>query len=146
MTFYIIIRGPLGCGKSTLAEKISKLLKAKYISMDRVLDDHDLIKEWEEGYISQNCFKKANEIVALKAKQILKHGQPLVFDGNFYWKSQIEDLIIRLKCPHYVFTLKLPLKECIERDSKRKKKHTGKMQLKRFMQNLLHLIMASQLM
>ena len=123
MSYYIIIRGPLGCGKSTLAERLSKILKAKYFSVDRVLDDYHLTQEKEAGYTSQRSFMKANEIIALEAQRILKKGKPAVFDGNFYWKSQVEDLISRLDFPHHVFTLKVPLEVCIARDAARKKTH-----------------------
>ena len=64
MIFYAIIRGPMGCGKSTIAERIAKKLKAKYIPMDPILDEHDLTTDKEAGYISQRSFIKANEIVA----------------------------------------------------------------------------------
>lgn len=120
MTFFIIIRGPLGCGKSTIAEKLSKRLNAKYFAIDRILDENK-IEEYEEGYVSQKSFLKANEIAVQKAKKDLEKGIPVVFDGNFYWKSQIKDLIGKLSYPHYIFTLKAPLKVCIERDRKRKK-------------------------
>jgi len=123
MSFYIIIRGPLGCGKSTIAEKLSKILKAKYFAVDRVLDEHNLTEDKEEGYISQKSFIKANEIIAPQAKRILDSNKPVVFDGNFYWKSQIDDLIKRLDFPHYVFTLKAPLEVCIARDEERGKTH-----------------------
>ena len=123
MSFYIIIRGPLGCGKSTIAEKLSKILNAKYFAVDRVLDEHNLTKDKEAGYISQRSFIKANEIIAPDAKRILDSGKPVVFDGNFYWKSQIDDLIKRLDFPHYVFTLKAPLDVCIARDEERGKTH-----------------------
>lgn len=53
MSFYVIVRGPLGCGKSTIAEKLSKILKAEYFAVDRVLDKHGLSEDWEDGYISQ---------------------------------------------------------------------------------------------
>lgn len=123
MSFYVIIRGPLGCGKSTMAERISKKLKAEYVPIDKILDEQDLTKEWEDGYISQKSFLKANLIVASQAKKSLKSGVPVVFDGNFYWKSQIDDLIKRLDFPHYVFTLKASLEVCIKRDSLRGKRH-----------------------
>jgi len=123
MCFYVIIRGPLGCGKSTISKELSKRLKAKHLSMDRVLDKNNLTKDWEDGYISQKSFIKANEIAVPKVKQILEKGKPVIFDGNFYHKSQIDDLIKRLKFPHYVFTLKAPLEVCISRDSKRSKTH-----------------------
>ena len=123
MSFYVIIRGPLGCGKSTISERLSKILNAKYFAVDRVLEEHDLENDWEAGYISQKSFKRANEIIAPQAQKILDSGKPVVFDGNFYWKSQVEDLISRLDFPHYVFTLKAPLEVCIDRDSKRNKTH-----------------------
>jgi len=120
--YYIIIRGPLGSGKSSISEKLSKIIGAKHFTIDRVLDDNKL-EEQEDGYISQNSFKKANEIACKEAIKILKDGKPTIFDGNFYWKSQIDDLISRLDFPHYIFTLKAPLKVCIERDVKRDKTH-----------------------
>ena|SRR3989344_5568982 len=123
MSYYIIIRGPLGCGKSTLAERIAKAIKGEYVSIDKILDEHDLTKDKEAGYTSQRSFIKANEIVVPKAKKSLDKNILVIFDGNFYWKSQVDDLIKRLDFPHYVFTLKAPLSVCIERDSKRKKPH-----------------------
>ncbi len=123
MSYFIIIRGPLGCGKSTIAKRLTEDLNAEYIPIDRVLDEHDLTKDKEEGYISQRSFKKANEIITPKAKKKLQCGIPVIFEGNFYWKSQIDDLIRRLDFPDYVFTLKAPLKVCIERDRLRGKTH-----------------------
>lgn len=123
MGFYVIIRGPLGCGKSTIAKRLAKILKAKYFAVDKVLDEHGLTKDKEVGYTSQRSFIKANEILVPEAKRILDSGKPVVFDGNFYWKSQIDDLIKRLGFQHHVFTLKAPLKVCIERDRQRGKTH-----------------------
>ena len=123
MTYFVLIRGSLGIGKSTIAKKLSKALNAGYFAIDRILDEHSLTKEREEGYISQKSFLKANEIAAPKAKKFLDKGKPVIFDGNFYWKSQVEDLTKRLNYPNYIFTLKAPLGVCIERDSKRKKAH-----------------------
>lgn len=120
--YYIIIRGPLGSGKSTISEKLSKIIGAKYFAIDRILDENNL-DEKEEGYISQNSFKKANEIACKEVIKVLKDGKPIIFDGNFYWKSQIDDLISKLGFPHYVFTLKAPIQVCIERDAKRDKTH-----------------------
>jgi len=123
MNYYIIIRGPLGCGKSTISAELSKRINGNYFSIDRVLNDNDLLGDKEEGYISQKSFVKANEIACKKTTSLLKQNQPIIFDGNFYWKSQIDDLIKRLDFPHYIFTLKAPLEICIKRDSKRDKSH-----------------------
>jgi predicted kinase len=123
MSYFIIIRGPLGSGKSTIAKKLVEDLGATYVSVDEILDEHDLTTDKEEGYISQNGFLKANEIVVPEARVALEAGKPVVFDGNFYWKSAIEDLITQLSFPNVAFTLKLPVEVCIERDSKREHPH-----------------------
>ena len=122
MVYYLIIRGPLGCGKSTVAEALSGILRAKHVAIDNILDENN-IEEWEDGYVSKKSFIKANEIIAPKAGIFLQKGTPIVFDGNFYWKSQIDDLIKRLDFPHHVFTLRAPLEVCIERDRLREKTH-----------------------
>ncbi len=81
MSYYVVIRGPLGVGKSTVANRLAKEIGADRILIDRILD------------------------------------------GNFYWKSQIEDLIGQLDYRHYVFTLKAPLSVCVDRDSRRATPH-----------------------
>jgi len=43
-----------------------------------------------------------------------------VFDGNFYHKEQINDLIKNLNFKNFVFTLTADLKTCIKRDKERK--------------------------
>jgi tRNA uridine 5-carbamoylmethylation protein Kti12 len=118
---YIIIRGPLGVGKSTIARELAKKLKGEYFEVDDILERNNLDKGEKDGYIFQKNFKKANEIIVPKAKRALNIGKSVIFDGNFYWKSQIKDLINRLNFPSYTFTLKLPLKRCIERDKNRAK-------------------------
>ncbi len=123
MSYYIIIRGPLGCGKTTIAKELAKKLNAEHISVDDVLEENNLLDEKEEGYISQKSFKKANEIICKKARPKIKSKTIVIFDGNFYWKSQITDIIERLDFPQHVFTLKAPLNVCIERDLKRDKSH-----------------------
>ncbi len=122
-SYYVIIRGPLGIGKSTIAESLAKKLDAEYIAIDRIVDDPNLItREIEEGYISQRSFLKANEIAVERIKNALAEGRPVIFDGNFYWKSAIQDLEKRLKdYEGFVFTLKAHLDVCIQRDANRNK-------------------------
>lgn len=123
MNHYIIIRGPLSSGKTTISNKLAEILSARYISIDYILDEYGLIEDKEDGYISQKSFLRANEIAAQRAVRFLESGTPVIFDGNFYWKSQIEDLIRQLQFPHRIFTLKASLEICIERDSKRENPH-----------------------
>lgn len=123
MSYYIIIRGPLGSGKTTLSKKLASSIHAEYIEIDDILDEYHLTEDQEDGYISQKSFIAANEIVRGRVTEILESGKPVIFDGNFYWKSQVEDLVERLQFSHHIFTLKAPLEVCIERDSKREYSH-----------------------
>ena len=117
MTFYLIIRGPLGIGKTTVSRILATALSAEHISIDDALELFE--NEWEEGFISQASFFKANEIVAGSALEHLREGNRVIFDGNFYHMSQIEDLVQRLDFDHQVFTLSAPLEVCIRRDGGR---------------------------
>ena len=113
MSYYVIIRGPLGVGKTTISNALAKSIGAEVISIDQIAD-----KEWDGG--SVRLYVRTNGIAARRARRALAEGTPVVFDGCFYWKTQIEDLERRLRFPHEVFTLKAPLSVCVERDSHRK--------------------------
>ena len=122
MVYFVIIRGPLGIGKSTISKELAKMLNADYISIDNVLEAHHLDKvPVNEECIPVDNFIKANKFVLSSIKQRLRNGKVVVFDGNFYHKEQIEDLIKKLDTNHFVFTLKAPIELCIKRDSERKK-------------------------
>jgi predicted kinase len=115
MAFYLVIRGPLGVGKSTVSERLARELPAGCLSIDRILEEHDL-EEWEEDRISLRSFLRANEFAEERARRFLDADRPVVIEGNFYWKEQLEDLTRRLAYPHGVFTLKAPMRLCVERD------------------------------
>lgn len=116
--YFIIIRGPLGIGKSTIATLLAKKLDAEYISVDKVLEQNGLDKE-DNNYTPED-YIKVNKILMPQAKKSLSARRTLIFDGCFYFKEQIENLIESLKTKHYVFTLKAPVKVCIARDARRK--------------------------
>ena len=109
----LLIRGPWGIGKTTIARSLATKI-AQVISIDQILEENDL---WRTGRLSE--FLEANSRAVDPARRRLKRGTPIIFDGNFYWKSQVEDLVRRLAFRHIVFTLKAPLWVCIERDSRR---------------------------
>ena len=122
MKYFIIIRGPLGCGKSTVARKLASVLDAEYISIDKLLEKNDLDEiDSEQGCIPEDNFIKANKIIIPHASKALNRDRVVIFDACFYHKEPIEQLIRELNYPYYVFTLKAPLDVCIERDFKRKK-------------------------
>lgn len=121
--YYVIIRGPLGSGKSTISEQLARDINAEHISVDKILDEFGLTRDKEEGYISQKSFLRANEIAVNRALPILQQGGRVIFDGNFYWISQLDDLLNSLDFANEVFTLQISLEECIRRDSGRKPPH-----------------------
>jgi predicted kinase len=118
MSYYVILRGPLGVGKTAVSRELAKALGARHVSIDRILDQHHF---WNPGRLSE--FLEANRVAVERAHPLLERGVPVVFDGNFYWKTQIDDLTGRLGHPHFVFTLMAPLRVCIERDSRRDPAH-----------------------
>ncbi len=119
MSYYIIIRGPAGVGKTTVAKNLAEKINGEYISFDEILDQNKLHKSDGEG-ISKQSFLKANSLVLAKVKEKIDQGKPIIFDGCFYHKEQMEDLINNLEFRHFVFDLKATLEECIERDKNRK--------------------------
>jgi len=121
MKYFIIIRGPLGIGKTTIAKKLAKKLGASCVSIDKILKKHnlDIIKG---DCIPLKNFIRATEMELPTIKKILIRN-PVVFDHNFYHKKQITHLIRKLNAPHYIFTLKAPLELCTKRDDTRKKSY-----------------------
>jgi hypothetical protein len=115
MSYYVIVRGPLGVGKTAVSSALADALGAHRISIDAILDRPGL-EEWEDGRITERSFLRVNELAVSEAEPVLRRGTPVVFDGNFYYRSQIEDLVGRLDFPHAAFTLQASLSDCIERD------------------------------
>lgn len=118
MAYYVVVRGPLGVGKSTVSSRLAEAIGADHISIDRILEEHG-IEEWDEDRISLASFLRANTFAVESARVLLKRGRPVVFDGCFYWREQLEDLTQRLDFPHHVFTLEAPLAVCVARDRMR---------------------------
>jgi tRNA uridine 5-carbamoylmethylation protein Kti12 len=113
----IIIRGPLGIGKTTIAKNLAKLLKARYFSVDEILSKNNLDYINEEiGCIPENNFLKVNKIIFSKIKSSNKS---IIVDGNFYYQNQIKDLINKIPLKSFAFTLIAPIEVCILRDSQR---------------------------
>lgn len=108
-------------GKTTIAKKLAVKLKGKYFSVDKIIKKDKLGYDTEDGNISQKSFLKTNEVLAPEAKKFLAKDISVIFDGNFYWPSHIEDLIERLNVKYYIFNLQAPLEICIKRDKDRDK-------------------------
>ncbi len=111
----VIVRGPLGVGKTTVARKLAERLQGPYVSIDQVLDDHGL-DQTDEPCIPLRNFLEGNAIALAQARAALDAGGAAVFDGNFYHLGQLEDLVSRLPEGAAVFTLTASLDTCVARD------------------------------
>jgi len=114
----ILIRGPLGIGKTTIAKKLAENLGALYISFDKVLEDNGLDRI-DDDFIPED-FIKANEIVLPEIKKALEEDKFAVLDGCFYFMEQIEHLEENFPDNVQVFDLRASLESCINRDKGRK--------------------------
>ena len=121
--FFIIIRGPAGIGKSTIAKELSKILKARYITFDKVMSKYKLDTIEGDGISTKN-FIKANNLVLNKALNSLKKNDIVIFDGCFYRKEQVEHLLKNLPYKSYIFSLKAPIDICVSRNRTRSKDMT----------------------
>jgi len=119
--YYLILRGPLGSGKSTVAEALARAIHGEVVHLDGLAD-----KNWDGG--SAGMFRRGNVALERRARPLLAKGIPVIFDGCFYWKTQIRDLETRLPFPHESFTLKVPLSVCIDRDRRRSLSPSGPIQ------------------
>ncbi len=120
MSYFTIIRGPAGVGKTTIASALAKTLHGFHISIDSILAQHGLdYVPGEPPCVPEHKMLAANKIVVPVAQKKLAAGQIVIFDGNFYHKSQIEDLTTTLNYPSFVFTLKAGLETCLMRNKVR---------------------------
>jgi thymidylate kinase len=110
VSFFAVVRGPLGAGKTTVARSLANAVAGRYVSIDELLERY----AWDGG--SEALFLRTNEDAAGEARPALERGTPVVFDGNFYWPSTVTDLGRRLPYPHVVYALQVPLATCIARD------------------------------
>ncbi|MBN2459475.1 AAA family ATPase [Candidatus Woesearchaeota archaeon] len=121
MNYFLIIRGPAGVGKSTISKDVARKISAEVIHFDKIMNELSLDHIQGEKWIPLHKFLKADKMMIQKFKEILKN-KNLILDGNFYHQEQIEDLVKSLDFPHFVFTLKADLQECIKRDKTRSRK------------------------
>lgn len=119
MSFLVIIRGPLGIGKTTIAKKIAKELNAKYISIDKVLEKNNLDRE-DNKFVPED-YIQADNIILPEINSNIKIGKAVILDGCFYFLKQLKHLEKNIAFKIFVFTLKAPVEVCITRDKGRKR-------------------------
>lgn len=124
-TSVIIIRGPLGSGKTTIAIELAHMLGAEHIAIDDVLSENGLDHVApNDPHIPLANFLRANVLVVSIAQAALQRGKSVIVDGNFYLREALDDLLAHLPPPQFVFTLRVPVATCIARDAERGATHS----------------------
>jgi len=112
MSFYILIRGPAGSGKTTIAKELSKIYNAHHICIDTI--KHKLgLKHSEVEKI------EANKKIIKEAKDYLKQGRIVIIDEVLYYPKQLSQLE-NISYPSYLFSLNTSLSCCLKRNEKRR--------------------------
>lgn len=118
-TSVIIIRGPLGVGKTTISRILAERMGAKYISIDKLLADAKLDRiDPKTRSIPLANFLAVQEDILPEMDSLLER-QSIVIDGNFYYREQIDFFARNFKFNLFVITLKAKLETCVDRDKKR---------------------------
>jgi predicted kinase len=118
MAYVLIMRGPLGVGKTTVARRLGESIGADVVSVDRLLEEHGL-EEWDTDRISVRSFLRANDFAVAVVARNLRTRRSTIVEGNFYWAEQLDDLIARIDAPSLVVRLEAPVAVCLERDARR---------------------------
>ena len=120
MPYLIIIRGPLGCGKTTISKKLKEQLNAEYFEIDKILEELNLDNIPDgEPCIPLESFITANKKIIPIIQELLNNNINVIIDGNFYFLEAVENVLNNINNKSFVFTLKAPLDLCIERDKNR---------------------------
>ncbi|MGM5481064.1 MAG: AAA family ATPase [Nanobdellota archaeon] len=120
MSFVIILRGPAGSGKTTMAMRLNNLFDTHYISVDKVKSEKGLKHSEAEKL-------EANKTIIAEAEDHLEQGEVVIIDEVFYYERQLKELIEKLNYPYKIFSLKAPLDECLKRHDARRKAGLRKM-------------------
>jgi tRNA uridine 5-carbamoylmethylation protein Kti12 len=119
--YYVLFRGPLGAGKTTISKELARVLNAEYVPFKINIDKETLNRLDKEGkpipikyYIDE--FKKLVPIV----KNLLNNKKIVIIDGAYYYKKLLEFIFKNLNHKNFIFDLKVPLDTCISRDKERK--------------------------
>ena len=113
----IVIRGPSGVGKTSVALRLSDYIHAEYFSFDEVMKLHELDAD-VEGIIPIANFIKANEIIFSEIKTTA--ADVCILDCSLYHKEHLEDIQKRAdeSCiTMSVFTMDASLVVCQKRNS-----------------------------
>jgi predicted kinase len=116
----ILLRGPLGIGKTAASQALAKRLNAAYVSVDNALEKLQLDTSAGVCIPLQNFIEAQKHVLPL-IKEALSEGKRVIIDGNFYHKEQLDHFADHFGHDLQIYTLRASVQTCIERDLKRQK-------------------------
>jgi shikimate kinase len=126
MNSCIIIRGPMGCGKTTVSHLLSSKIKACCIAVDDLLIKYHL----DDIDPKLGCIPAANYLRIYRSElvplQTLREKSNILLVGCFYHRQELAYLEQNLGPALVTITLDAPLDVCIERDRNRSRSYGKK--------------------
>lgn len=93
----IIIRGPLGVGKSTVARAVAEKIGGVYVSVDKVLDQNGLDRAVEGEGIPLPTFSKQTRLLQQKPNKRMIMENRLLSMETFTTRSKLISSLISLE-------------------------------------------------
>ncbi|MEI7718318.1 MAG: hypothetical protein WCI72_00495 [archaeon] len=114
----VIIRGPVGVGKTAISNILTKKINAKYFSLDKLLKKEKLDRfDPKEGCVPAANFLMLQEQILPEIQKHLER-QDVIVSGSFYHGSQLEFFQKNIHSNMLLITMKATLETCIKRNSK----------------------------
>ncbi len=125
----IVVFGPVGCGKSTVAERLAERLGAVVINSDVVrkglfgVDPKRSMKaEYQKGIYSREVTDRVYRVMVERALELAKRGSTVVLDATFSssrYREMLRDEAGRFGVPVAFFYIDTPEDEIKRRLEKR---------------------------
>lgn len=111
----IIVLGLPGSGKSYFAQRLAKMIQAKYVNSDRLRKEDLKIRTYSEEEKA-----KVYAMMLQKMKEAIRHRKNLVLDATFHKNETREPFVKQAK--ESLFFVKVWAKESIIRERLKKKR------------------------
>jgi len=121
-SYFLIVRGPAGVGKSTISKLVSEKINAKVYHYDRIMKGFGYNYIPGEKWVPLHKFISADKKMIPKFVNLLEKESNLILEGNFYHVEQINNLVSKINFLSVVVTLKGSLETCIKRNKDRGEK------------------------
>jgi len=122
MTYFLIIRGTAGVGKSTISKLVADRINAKVYHYDRIMKGFGFNYIPGEKWIPLHKFLSADSKMIPKFISRFEKGENIILEGNFYHNEQVKNLVSKIGFDCVIINLNGSLDTCIKRNKDRGEK------------------------